>query len=98
MARIVLDLGPDGGARLARALRDAGHEVVLAAGTDATTLAGVAVQEDADLVIASGDRPGRLEEVVAALADRGAADVPAYVADPADVAGTVARVSSGDLG
>jgi voltage-gated potassium channel Kch len=93
--RLVLGTGPDPASSdpLARALRDAGHEVVLASGTDAAGLAAAAVQEDAGLVLVTD---GTLDEVEAALAAAAAADVPAYAADPADLPGALARAASYD--
>ncbi|WP_164519747.1 cobalamin B12-binding domain-containing protein [Nocardioides ferulae] len=68
---------------LARALRDAGHEVVYAgAAEDAERLAATAVQEDADLVglcLGAGDRSGSLAGRVAGrLADAGAPEVSVF--------------------
>lgn len=61
---------------LARALRDAGHEVIHAGPQDAVeSLAAAAVQEDADLVALllgaddAGDVLGRLRDALASLGD-----------------------------
>lgn len=55
----------------ARALRDAGAEVVLAGGTTAGRLAATVVQEDADALVVA-DPP---EDLAAGLAAAGADDV-----------------------
>jgi methylmalonyl-CoA mutase cobalamin-binding subunit len=98
VARIVLGADPDPAplGLLARRLRDAGHEVVLTSGTDADGLAAAAVQEDADLVLVTVAADATLPAVEAALAALGAADVPAYAVDPADVPGALARAASYD--
>ncbi|MEI5672057.1 MULTISPECIES: hypothetical protein [unclassified Nocardioides] len=93
MVRIVLGGPGPGPEALARALRDAGHEVVLAGGYDEAGLAAVVLQEDADLVVTLG---GPLDGLLVALADRDVTDVPMVVADPADLAGTLRRVAAYD--
>lgn len=83
--------GPDRDAlAVARALRDAGHEVVLAAGSSPEQVVGTAIQEDADLVVvcAAPGTPtevigGLLDEVVHLLAARDASDLVARVFDRA---------------
>lgn len=62
--------------RLARALRDAGHEVIHAGPQEAVeSLAAAAVQEDADVVALllgagdAGDAMGRLRDTLASLGD-----------------------------
>lgn len=99
MARIVLGAGPDPAtsAPLARRLRDAGHEVVLTSGTHLPGLVATALQEDAGLVLLDATASaGSTAEMEAALAAAGAADVAAYVADPADVPAALARAAAYD--
>ncbi len=61
---------------LARALRDAGAEVVLTgAATTAGRLAATVVQEDADAVAVTTPPPGLLAGLAAELAAAGAGDV-----------------------
>ncbi len=67
----------------ARALRDAGLEVVFVAGPQPPAqLADAAIQEDADAVVVM-DRPHVRTEVLDRLAERGAADVLVLGDEPA---------------
>ena len=62
----------------ARALRDAGHEVIHAGASDAAQLAATAVQEDADLVLVLAATPDAAQftaDVRAALEPIGGEDV-----------------------
>ncbi|SDC08407.1 methylmalonyl-CoA mutase, C-terminal domain [Geodermatophilus telluris] len=70
---------------LARALRDAGAEVVLTGvPASAGQLAATVVQEDADAVGLAGAPPGLLAEVLERLAAVGADDVVPFVLGGAD--------------
>lgn len=110
MMRIVVGRpGPDAGARaaehgletLARVLRDAGHEVVLAGlHQSAQQLAATAVQEDADLVAVPdlhADQRSFEDEVVRLLAEDDAADIGVRAFAPgagaAEILDWVARAS-----
>ncbi|PPK69645.1 hypothetical protein V5P93_006712 [Actinokineospora auranticolor] len=73
--RIVLTGADD----LARALRDAGAEVVYLTDTDPARVAATAVQEDADAVVAATALPA----ITALLADNGAEDIAVVAADGA---------------
>jgi methylmalonyl-CoA mutase cobalamin-binding domain/chain len=83
---VVADPGADGPDRtradaVARALRDAGMEVVRTRDTSPAGLARAAVQEDADAVHPAGADPAALRELTARLAAEEAGDV--LVSDPA---------------
>lgn len=96
MARIVLgstDPDPAYVESVARAVRDAGHEVVLAGVTDLPGVAAAVVQEDAALVVRVG---GSAQELVAALAARGVEDVPVTAVGPADGEGAVRWITAYD--
>lgn len=74
---VVAGPGGPGTGVLARALRDAGAEVVLTgAATTADRLAATVVQEDADAVAVASPPPGLLAGLAAELAAAGAGDVP----------------------
>jgi methylmalonyl-CoA mutase C-terminal domain/subunit len=87
MIRIVVGTsGPDGHDRgaeiLARALRDAGHEVIYT-GEHQTPeqLAATAIQEDADLVgvsVLSGPQVAEFARLMQLLAERDAADIVVF--------------------
>jgi methylmalonyl-CoA mutase C-terminal domain/subunit len=65
---------------VARALRDAGHEVIYAAGRHQTAeqIVETALQEDADLVGLPGAPRSLFERLTALLRERGAADVVVF--------------------
>ncbi|MGY1673144.1 methylmalonyl-CoA mutase [Geodermatophilus sp. SYSU D00710] len=69
---------------LARALRDAGAEVVLTGATAADRLAATVVQEDADAVGVAGPPPGLPAALLDRLAAAGVDDVTAFVLGGAD--------------
>ena len=102
--RIVIgELGPeghDGGSTaVARALRDAGHEVIYTGVHQSPEqIVETAIQEDADLIglsVPSGARLSQSERLVDLLAERDAADIAVHVFPPdaatAEIAGWVAR-------
>ncbi len=98
----VVVAGPDGpgghrAAALARALRDAGAEVVLTgAATAAGRLAATAVQEDADAVVVTDPPPGLPAGLLAGLAAAGAGDVTvAVLGDPGDAPAGVLALPDG---
>lgn len=77
MLRIVVS-GP-GPEALARALRDAGHEVVVTGSLpSAEQVVATALQEDADLVGLTDVDPGHVRRVAALLAERDADDVAVF--------------------
>jgi methylmalonyl-CoA mutase cobalamin-binding domain/chain len=83
---VVADPGADGPARsradaVARALRDAGMEVVRIRDTSPAALARAALQEDADAVHPTGADESTVRELTSALAADAADDV--LVTDPA---------------
>jgi methylmalonyl-CoA mutase cobalamin-binding domain/chain len=93
---VVADSGADGPDRsaadaVARALRDAGMEVVRARGGTPEALARAVVQEDADAVHLAGADPGAVRELTARLAAEQVADVLVVgpAATPDDVAATI---------
>jgi methylmalonyl-CoA mutase C-terminal domain/subunit len=102
----VVVAGPDGpgdsrAVAVARALRDAGAEVVLTgAATAAGRLAATAVQEDADAVVVTGPPPGLpaglLAGLLAGLAAAGADDVTvAVLGDPGNAPAGVLALPDG---
>jgi methylmalonyl-CoA mutase cobalamin-binding domain/chain len=89
--------------RLARALRDAGHEVVHAgAGQEPTGVAAAAVQEDVEVVVLvtrdAREAAPLLDILVTALIAQDARDAGVAVVepgeDPAVVVATVARLTT----
>ncbi len=74
----------DGVAALARALRDAGHEVIQAGAQAPRQLVAAAIQEDVDLlIVCSQDAvPGYADEVSCAAEESGADDVTVRVVSP----------------
>ena len=98
---VVADPGADGPDRtradaVARALRDAGMEVVRIRDTSPAALTRAVVQEDADAVHPSGADPAALRELTARLAAEAS---NALVSDPqtppAEVAATIRRHLAG---
>ncbi len=76
---------------LARALRDAGAEVVLTGGASAAGIAAAAVQEDADAVVVVDPPAGLL----GGLADVGAEAVVAVLGDAGGLSGDVLAFPGG---
>lgn len=79
-ARVLLVAGPepdDVTGTLARALRDAGAEVIYTAGQSAEQIAHTALQEDVDAVGVLGNTAA----LTALLADREAADIAVFAPD-----------------
>ena len=76
---------------LARALRDAGAEVVLTGGASAAGIAAAAVQEDADAVVVVDPPAGLL----GGLADAGAEAVVAVLGDAGGLSGDVLTLPGG---
>ena len=90
---VVADPGVDGPDRsradaVARALRDAGMEVVRTHDTSPAALARAVVQEDADAVHPAGADPSAIRELAARLAAEAAGNV--LVSDPATAPADVA--------
>ena len=92
--------GDDGGSTVvARALRDAGHEVIYTGvHQSAEQIVETAIQEDADLIglsVPSGAPQSHAERLVELLAVRDAADIGVHVFLPdvptAEITGWVAR-------
>jgi methylmalonyl-CoA mutase C-terminal domain/subunit len=94
--RVVVAGPADGDPRVAavaRALRDAGAEVVLTGTAAAGPLAATVVQEDADALVVADPPPA----LPAALAEAGADDVPVVVlGDGGTPPGEVVAVLLGD--
>jgi methylmalonyl-CoA mutase cobalamin-binding domain/chain len=89
---VVADPGTDGSDRsladaVARALRDAGMEVVRTRDTSPAALARAVVQEDADAVHPAGADPAMLRELAARLAAEQAENV--LVSDPGTPPGEI---------
>ncbi len=92
----VVVAGPDGpgdsrAVAVARALRDAGAEVVLTGGVSAAGIAEAAVQEDADAVVVVDPPAGLL----GGLADAGAGAVVAVLGDAGGLSGDVLAFPGG---
>jgi len=84
---------------VARALRDAGHEVIYAGPHQSPDrVVETAIQEDADLiaVCAPDDHPGLLGALTGLLTDRDAADIAVEVFAPGTTAAEVAGWIAGD--
>lgn len=83
---------------VARALRDAGHEVIYAGPHQAPgQVVETAVQEDADLIaVCTPDDPTLVGTLTDLLAERDAADIPVEVFAPGATAADVAGWTAGD--